>query len=115
MDAKTKTKLVNALMTKYIKLYEEKYDVRPKFNRYTEKWGFQDMFDDLGDDAQGTLEYYFTLKRFHSSKDLLSNYHDINTWRIEDIEDEANRRELAERTKKRVEEWEAQWRQKPST
>lgn len=114
MDARTKTKLVNALMTKFIKLYEDKYGQKPKFNRNTEKWGFEYMLTDLGAEAQATLEYYFTLRRFHTSQDLLRNYHEVNQWRVEDIEDEANRRLLAEQTKQRVEEYRARWHQKPS-
>lgn len=115
MDAKTKTQRVNALMSRFIKLYEEKYGQKPSFNRHTEKWGFEYMLEDLGFEAQATMEYYFTLRRFHSSKDFLQNYHEFNQWRIEDEEDAVKRRELAEKTKKRVEEWEAQWHQKPST
>jgi hypothetical protein len=115
MDAKTKTRKVNALMTKFIQLYEDKYGQKPKFNRHTEKWGFEYMLDDLGIDAQATLEYYFTLKRNHTSQDFLRNYHEIGEWRREDEDDEANRRKLAEETKQRVEEHRARWEQKPST
>lgn len=114
MDARTKTKLVNALMTRFIKLYEEKHGSKPKFNRNTEKWGFEYMLADLGAEAQDTLEYYFTLRRRHDSKDLLRHYEDINEWRIEDIEDEKNRQILAEQTKQRVEEYRERWHQKPS-
>lgn len=115
MDAKTKTRKVNALMTKFIQLYEQKYGEKPKFNRHTEKWGFDYMVDDLGVDALAALEYYFTLRRRHSSQDFLRNYHEINEWRIDDIEDEKNRRLLAEETKQRVEEYRNRWHQKPST
>lgn len=115
MDAKTKTRKVNALMSKFIQLYEQKYGEKPKFNRHTEKWGFDYMVDDLGVDALAALEYYFTLRRRHASQDFLRNYHEINEWRIEDIEDEKNRRLLAEETKQRVEEYRNRWHQKPST
>lgn len=114
MDAKTKIKLVNALMTRFVKLYEDKHGSKPKFNRNTEKWGFEHMLIDLGAETQATLDYYFTLRRHHSSQDLLRHYHDINEWRIEDIEDEKNRQILAEQTKIRVEEHRERWHQKPS-
>lgn len=114
MDTRTKTKLVNALMSRFIKLYEEKYGSKPKFNRNTEKWGFEYMLLDLGPDTQATVDYYFTLRRHHTSQDLLRNYHEINAWRVEDIEDEHNRRLLAQQTKERVEEYRARWHQKPS-
>lgn len=114
MDAKTRIKLVNALMTQFVKLYEEKYGEKPKFNRNTQKWAFEHMLADLGAESQATLEYYFTLRRFHNSQDLMRNYEEINQWRIEDIEDEHNRRLLAIQTKERVEEANARWHQKPS-
>lgn len=114
MDQRNKTKLVNSLMTKFIKLYEDKYGSKPRLNRNTERWGFGYMLDDLGSDTFPTLEYYFTLRRFHDAQDLLRNYHEVSTWRHEDIEDEENRRKLAEETKKRVEESRERW-QKPST
>ena len=115
MDKATKTRKVNALMTKFIQLYTDKYGIKPKFNRNTEKWGFDHMVDDLGFEALPALEYYFTLKRNHNAQDFLRNYHDINDWRLEDIEDEENRRKLAEETKRRVEEHRQRWQQKPST
>lgn len=115
MDAKTRIKIVNALMSQYIKLYKDKYGVAPKFNRYTEKWGFDYLLEDLGSDAQSVIDYYFTLRKQHSSQDLLRNYQEINQWRIEDAEDEENRRKLAQETKARVEEYRAKWPQKPST
>jgi alpha-galactosidase/6-phospho-beta-glucosidase family protein len=114
MDAKTRIKLVNALMTQFIKLYEDKYGVKPKFNRNTQKWAFEHMLADLGVDAQATMEYYFTLRRMHSPDDWKYNYEEINQWRVEDEEDEHNRRLLAVQTKERVEEANARWHQKPS-
>lgn len=116
MDAKTKTKLVNTLMTRFIKLYEDKYGDKPKFNRNTERWGFGYMVDDLKHEAIDTLDYYFTLsKRIHTSQELLKNYDQFNEWRLEDIEDEENRARLRVETKQRVEEYREQWHQKPST
>lgn len=116
MDAKTKTRKVNALMTKYIQLYEDRYGVKPKFNRYTEKWGFENMLEDLGFEAMPTLEYYFTLaRRVHTTSELLRGYPEFNEWRTQDIEDEENRRLLAIKTKERVEEHRKTWQQKPST
>lgn len=113
MDARTKTKMVNALMTTYISTYEDKHGRKPTFNRNTEKWGFGYMLEDLGAETMATLEYYFSLKREHTPQDLLRNYHDINKWMSEDAEDEVYRAQLREKTKKKVEEYEKKW-QKPS-
>jgi hypothetical protein len=112
MDAKTKAQRANVLMTRYIKLFSDVYGVKPVFNRNVEKWAFGDMIEDLGPDATPTLEYYFTLKRNHGTRDFLTNYHEFNQWRLEDIEDEIHRQKLAEETKKRVEDHREKW-QKP--
>lgn len=104
MDAKTKTKLVNMLMTRYVKLYENRYGKKPVFNRNTERWAFGYLLEDLGHEALPALEYYFTLKRSLNSSDFLKNYHEINQWRQEDEEDRVLRMRLAEKTKRRVEE-----------
>jgi len=112
MDRAAKTRKVNALMTKFIQLYEDKYGQKPRFNRNTEKWGFGYMVDDLGVDSFPTLEYYFTLRRNQTSADFLHNYHDINDWMREDAEDEIKREALLEQTKKRVKEYEDRWQQK---
>lgn len=114
MDQRAKTKLVNSLMSKFIQLYEDKYGEKPRFNRNTEKWGFGYMIDDLGAETFPTLEYYFTLRRFHTSQDLLKSYHEVSVWRVEDEEEEKERTILRQETKKRVEESRERW-QKPST
>src|SRR5690349_16592832 len=113
MDAKTKTKLVNSLMSRFIALFEEKHGRKPPFNRNTEKWGFGYMIEDLGAESMSTLEYYFTLKRSHSSQDFLRSYHEINQWMQEDARDEEFRRQRREATKKKVEEYEKEWHPKP--
>jgi hypothetical protein len=114
MDAKTKTQRVHVLMTRYLDLYKEVHKIKPPFNRNTLKWGFTDMFDDLGIDALPVLEYYFTLKRDHSVRDLLRHYDEFQQWMIEDEEDAVNRKKLREKTKQKVEEHNQQWQQ-PST
>lgn len=112
MDAKTKTKMVNALMSKFISLYEDKYGQKPTFNRNLRRWDFGYMLDDLGAEAMGTLEYYFTLARNHSSQDFMRNYPEFNKWMTEDAEDAVYRQKLRADTKKKVEEYEQRW-QKP--
>jgi len=114
MDAKTKTQRVNILMSRFIKLYQDKYEIKPKLNRNTARWDFAYMLDDLGVEAAETLEYYFTLKKMHSTQDFLRNYSEINEWMHEDSEDEIYRKQLREETRKKVEEHDKQW-QKPST
>jgi hypothetical protein len=113
VDARTKTKIVNALMTQFIKLYEQKYGIKPRFNRYTEKWGFEYFLEDCGASAQDLLDYYFTLNRSHTVQDFLRNYQDLSEWMTEDAADEEYRRQLREATKKKVEEFESQWHPKP--
>src|SRR5689334_12695894 len=115
MDAKTKNKLVHTLMSQFVKLYEDKYGVKPKFNRNTAKWGFEDLLEDLGSEAHDIVDYYFTLSRpnGHTSQDLLRHYDDFSEWMAEDAADAEHRKQLRLKTKKKVEEFEQKW-QPPS-
>lgn len=94
---------VNVLMSRYVSEFYKRYGQKPKFNRYKEKWGFEYMFEDLGSEAAGVIEYYFTLNRRHSPQDLLRNYEEISEWRVEDEKDAALRKQLRQETKKKVE------------
>lgn len=97
-----------ALITLFEKHYIKKYGRKPDINRHRDKWGFQDMVEDLGYPlAQEIVEYYFDLNYInHPVQTLLRNYDKFNRVRDERREDEANRLRLRAETKKRVEEWE---------
>lgn len=109
MAQETTVRLANALVTRYIKNYTEKYKTTPTINRYREKWGFVDMIEDLGyDRCKEIIDYYFkTEKQGHPVFFLLQNYDKINGFYNEKQEDERKRAELRKRTAERVREWEA--------
>lgn len=100
-----------ALISLFIKRYQEKYEKSPAdLNRYRDKWGFQDMIDQLGyEDSRGLVDFYFTMTKYgHPVSYLLYNYEKIDAYRRELAEDEANRIKLREQTRLKVMEWDKQ-------
>lgn len=110
MATATETKQANALVTKYLTLYQQKIGRAPtNFNRYKHRWGFSSMIEDLGYPAAGeVIEYYFDIKRDFDPVELFSNYH-VYWQRLEEhAADFIEREKLREETRKRVQEWEKQ-------
>jgi len=107
--ASTANQQAYALISLYVKCYEQKYGVKPGLNRYKEKWAFQDVVDDLGyERARETVEFYFTTGRVgHPLNYFLYNYEKLDELEKELKEDEANRLALREQTRLKVQEWEA--------
>lgn len=97
-----------ALISLYEKHYQNKYSRRPLINRHRDKWGFQDMVEDLGyERAQEVVSYYFELKYIgHPLPDLFRNYDRFSRIMKERAEDEAERHRIRQETRKRVEEFE---------
>lgn len=104
MATQAEAKLMYALITLYEQCYVSKYGIKPKTNRFREKWGYGDMIADLGyDDARKTIEYYFrTDKSGHPVNFLHQNYDKINEFRVEKERDAENRAKLRAETEKRV-------------
>lgn len=103
------TKQTNALITLFVKSYGDKHHSDPVINRYKQKWGFQDMIEDIGyDGAQEAMEYFFGMKTpNHDVKTLLNNYERYYKV-VKDLEkDKEERLILREQTRKRVEEMES--------
>lgn len=100
----------NALASKYVKLFTAKYGHKPtNFNRYRDQWGFSDMVTDLGYERAGeVLSYYMTTSRpGNPVQYLFYNYEKYDNLMRELAEDEANRTQLREQTRRRVEEMES--------
>lgn len=97
-----------ALISLYEKYYTEKYGKKPSLNRHRDKWGFQDMVEDLGpDEAREIIKYYFETPRIdHPLQTLLRSYDQLARIRDERKNDEEDRLKMREETRKRVEEWE---------
>jgi hypothetical protein len=106
MSDRSLAQQANALITKYVKLYTERYDVAPVINRYRDKWGFTDMLNDLGKaDSGKVLEYYFGLRGPHTLVDLFRRYDELHKWRLADEEDKRRVAQLHKDTAKRVKEY----------
>jgi hypothetical protein len=97
-----------SLISLYEKKYEQKYGSKPSINRHRDKWGFQDMVEDLGyDRAKYIVEYYFDLRYVgHPLQTLLRSYDRFDEIDRDRQNDEVNRLRLRELTKKKVEEFE---------
>ena len=93
------------LISLYESLYKEKYNKKPRLNKFREKWAMQDVIDSVGyDRAKELLEYYFkTSKSGHPLNFFFYNFDRIDQVETEIQKDKANRVMLREQTKKLVE------------
>jgi hypothetical protein len=92
----------------YAQRYFETYKNPPSMNRYQQKWGFQDMLDDLGyDDARAVIDYYFELKiPGHPVLTLFKRYDEMHRFQEEEAADRELRLALREKTRLRVQKYE---------
>jgi len=94
------------LLSQYEKLYLSKYGVKPRINKYRDKWGMESMIDDLGvEKARIVLDLYFKTVSSdrHSLSFLYNNYDKIVTFSVIKEKDAERRRAILEETRKRVE------------
>ena len=100
-----KSKEPYVLIGLYEKLYFEKYNKKPRLNKFREKWAMQDVIDSVGyDRARELIEYYFkTSKNGHPLNFFFYNFDRIDQVETEIQKDKANRVMLREQTKKLVE------------
>lgn len=105
----TINKYANELLNLFVELYSGKYGTRPVINRFKQKWGFIDMYEDLGmARSKEVINFYFKGGRpGHTVEGLLYNYERLDQT-LKDIEkDEEDRKKIRLETKKRLEEWES--------
>jgi hypothetical protein len=103
---RTLAQQANALITKYVNLYEKAHGKKPQLNRYREKWGFQSMIEDLGrDDAEAVIAYYLSLTKPHDLIELFRTYDELHKQRLADEDDKRRVAQLHIETAKRVKEW----------
>lgn len=99
-------KAVYILLSKYDTLYKERYGVKPKYNRFKEKWAMQDVIDSVGiERAQELVEYYFKVsKSGHPLTWFFYNFDKLDDM-LEKVDADKKRRNfLLEQTKRMVEE-----------
>lgn len=106
MSERTLAQQANALITRYIKAYTEKYGTAPLINRYRDKWGFQSMIEDLGNaDAALAIDYYLVRNGPHTLVELFRSYDALHTQRLAEEEDQRRVARLHLETAQRVKEW----------
>lgn len=100
-----KSKEPYILISLYETLYFEKYNKKPRINKFREKWAMQDVIDSVGyDRAKELLEYYFkTSKNGHPLNFFFYNFDKIDQLQAEIEKDKKNRERLREATKRLVE------------
>jgi hypothetical protein len=102
---KESAKHAHAILSLYAKLYFEKYNKRTTINRYREKWGAEQVIEDLGyDQARKVMEYYFkTSNSGHALTWFFYNYDRLNEMMIKIEEDAVRRARIREETRMMVE------------
>jgi hypothetical protein len=98
-------KLPYVLIGLYENLYLEKYNKKPRINKFREKWAMQDVIDSVGmDKAKELLVYYFkTVKSGHPLSFFFYNFDKIDYLKTEREKDAKHRKLLLQATKELVE------------
>jgi hypothetical protein len=98
-------KLPYVLIGLYENLYFEKYNKKPRINKFREKWAMQDVIDSVGmDKAKELLVYYFkTTKSGHPLSFFFYNFDKIDYLKTEREKDAKHRKLLLQATKELVE------------
>ena len=98
-------KLPYVLIGLYENLYLERYNKKPRINKFREKWAMQDVIDSVGmDKAKELLVYYFkTPKSGHPLSFFFYNFDKLDYLKTEREKDARHRKLLLQATKELVE------------
>ena len=98
-------KLPYVLIGLYENLYLERYNKKPRINKFREKWAMQDVIDSVGmDKAKELLVYYFkTSKSGHPLSFFFYNFDKLDYLKTEREKDAKHRKLLLQATKELVE------------
>ena len=98
-------KMPYVLIGLYESLYFEKYNKKPRINKFREKWAMQDVIDSVGvDKAKELLVYYFkTTKSGHPLSFFFYNFDRLDYLKTEREKDAKHRKLLLQATKELVE------------
>jgi hypothetical protein len=98
-------KLPYVLIGLYENLYLERYNKKPRINKFREKWAMQDVIDSVGmDKAKELLVYYFkTTKSGHPLSFFFYNFDKLDYLKTEREKDAMHRKLLLQATKELVE------------
>ena len=89
----------------YESLYLEKYNKKPRLNKFREKWAMQDFIDSVGfERAKQLLIYYFKTSKYgHPLQFFYYNFDKIDRVQNDTEKDKLHRSILREETKRMVE------------
>jgi hypothetical protein len=89
----------------YESLYLEKYNKKPRLNKFREKWAMQDVIDSVGfERAKQLLIYYFKTSKYgHPLQFFYYNFDKIDKVQNDTEKDKLHRSILREETKRMVE------------
>jgi hypothetical protein len=89
----------------YESLYLEKYNKKPRLNKFREKWAMQDVIDSVGfERAKQLLIYYFKTSKYgHPLQSFYYNFDKIDRVQNDTEKDKLHRSILREETKRMVE------------
>lgn len=89
----------------YESLYLEKYNKKPRLNKFREKWAMQDVVDSVGfERAKQLLIYYFKTSKYgHPLQFFYYNFDKIDRVQHDTEKDKLHRSILREETKRMVE------------
>ena len=90
----------------YESLYLEKYNKKPRLNKFREKWAMQDVIDSVGfERSKDLLIYYFKTSKYgHPLQFFYYNFDKIDRVQNDTEKDKLHRSILREETKRMVEE-----------
>jgi hypothetical protein len=93
------------LVGEFERLYREKYNRKPRINRYKYKWAMVDMIEDYGSSRiYEAMQYFFSVDRAEHTIDFfVYNFDRIEKTMTEIQKDREHRQKLREATKKMVE------------
>jgi len=101
----TKVRESHILLTKYVSAYTRVHGEKPRFNRYSAKWGMIDVIDSVGvERAEELINYYFHTGSDHSIEFFYRNYDKLDRSLSQISEDRRRRAIIMESTRQRVEE-----------
>lgn len=98
-----KNQQAQALISQYLKDYENRYSTVPVVNRFKVKWGMVDVIDSVGyATAKELITYYFKCDAEHNVQWFLNNFDDLLKMKTEQEADEKKRARLREETRRRM-------------
>lgn len=94
------------LINIYESLYLDRYNKKPKINKFREKWAMQDVINSVGfDRAKELLVYYFKTSKYgHPLQFFYYNFDKIDKMQYDIEQDKIHRSILREETKRMIEE-----------